>query len=134
MQHPADNQRGITTLLGDAMNHMTNLVRNEVALAKAEVRHGVSQAATAVGLLIAAVVIAVCALNVLTLALVALIASFGIATGWASLIVGVLYLLIVWALVAKAKSNLKPENLAPRRTARTTREDIEAVKEITRNA
>ena len=134
MQHPADNQRGITTLLGDAMNHMTNLVRNEVALAKAEVRPGVSQAATAVGLLIAAVVIAVCALNVLTLALVALIASFGIATGWASLIVGVLYLLIVWALVAKAKSNLKPENLAPRRTARTTREDIEAVKEITRNA
>lgn len=131
MRDHYDNNRGITTLLSDAVNHMTSLVRNEIALAKAEVKYGANKAATAVALLIAAVVIAVCALNVLTLALVALVASFGIATGWASLIVGVVYLLVVWALVAKAMSNLKPENLAPRRTARNAREDIEAVKEIT---
>ena len=133
MRDEPENTRGITTLLGDTVTHMTNLVRNEIALAKAEVRHGASKAASAVVLLIAAVVIAVCALNVLTLALVALIASFGIATGWASLIVGVVYLLVVWILVAKAKSNLKPENLAPRRTARTAREDIQAIKEVTQH-
>ena len=126
--------RGIGTLLSDALQHVTALVRGEIDLAKAEARQAMQNAIAGVAMIVAAVVVAICALNVLTVALVAAIADgFEIGTGWASLIVGVVYLVVVWILIAVARNRLKPENLTPRRTARNVADDARAIKESTQH-
>ncbi|EYD74854.1 hypothetical protein Rumeso_03584 [Rubellimicrobium mesophilum DSM 19309] len=76
------------SLLSDAINQLTRLVRGEVALAKAEVAQNIRNAGLGVGLLVGAVVLVLVALNVLAAALVAALAETGLGAGWAALIVG----------------------------------------------
>ena len=96
------------------MNHAASLVRNEIDLAKAEAREAARSAVTGLVLIVVAVIIAICALNVLTAALVAAVAAgFGIGGGWASLAVGVVYLVIGLILVLVARRKLDPSNLSP---------------------
>ncbi|GGL75277.1 phage holin family protein [Wenxinia marina] len=136
--HPTDkntaDNRGIGSLLSDAMQHVSALVRGEIDLAKAEARQAMKNAVAGIAMIVAAVVVAICALNVLTVALVAAIADgFEIGTGWASLIVGLIYLVVVWILIAVARNRLKPENLTPSRTARNVADDARAIKESTQH-
>lgn len=75
-------------LLSDAMANVSNLVRNEVNLARAEINENLSKAGTAVGLIAGAAIIALVALNVLAAALVAALTEAGLDAGWSALIVG----------------------------------------------
>jgi uncharacterized membrane protein YqjE len=118
-------------LLSDAIAHMSSLVRKEVDLARAEVSENVNRAGVAVGLLAAALVIALTALNVLAAALVAGLADWGLGAGWAALIVGVVLAVIAFALAMKAKNDLKLTNIAPSRTAKNVQRDAQALKEVT---
>ena len=115
------------SLIGDALTHVSSLVRSEVDLARAEIDENLRRAATALGLLVAAVVISLTALNVLAGALTAGIANLGIAPGWAALIVGVAFGLLAWALMAKGLSDLSLSSLAPTRTAENIKRDARAV-------
>ncbi|SHI52474.1 phage holin family protein [Wenxinia saemankumensis] len=125
---PETGPRSVTALLQDMFEHLQALVRNEVDLAKAEAREALTKAATGIGLLVASIVVAVCALNVLTGALVAaLAAGLDLSVGWASLIVGIGYLVVVAILVAIARANFK--NITPRRTARNVEADARTIKE-----
>ena len=76
-------------LLNDVMARVSGLVRGEVDMARAEINENLSKAATAVGMIVGAVVIALTALNVLSAALVAALTEAGIPGGWSALIVGV---------------------------------------------
>jgi hypothetical protein len=118
-------------LLTDAIAHMSGLVRKEVDLARAEVSENVTRAGVAVGLLAAALVIALTALNVLAAALVAGLAEWGLGAGWAALLVGVVLGVIAFALAMKAKNDLKLTNIAPSRTAKNVQRDAQAIKEVT---
>jgi hypothetical protein len=120
-------------LLTDAIAHMSALVRKEVDLARAEVSENVTRAGVAVGLLAAALVIALTALNVLAAALVAGLAEWGLGAGWAALLVGVVLGVIAFALAMKAKNDLKLTNIAPSRTAKNVQRDAQAIKEVTTN-
>jgi len=111
--------------------HMSNLVRKEVDLARAEVSESVNRAGVALGLLAGALVIALVSLNVLAAALVAAITEWGLDAGWASLIVGLGLAVIALAMALKARSDLKLTNLAPSRATRSVRRDAEALKEAT---
>ena len=116
------------SLLSDALNQLTRLVRGEVALAKAEVSQNLKNAALGIGLLVGAVVLALVALNVLAAALVAALANL-IGPGWAALVVGILILAAAGLLAMRGLNSLKPENLAPSRTVRNVQADAHAIKE-----
>lgn len=116
-------------LLSDAMANVSNLVRNEVNLARAEINENLSKAGTAVGLIAGAAIIALVALNVLAAALVAALTEAGLDAGWSALIVGGLLGIIAYALIAKGLNDLKLSSLAPSRTAKNVQRDAAAVKE-----
>lgn len=132
MSHEADPRPPVSSLLSDAINQLTRLVRGEVALAKAEVGQNLRAAALGVGLLVGAVVLALVALNVLAVALVGLIAIW-VGPGWAALIVGVLILVVAAILAMRGLASLKPENLAPTRTVRNVQADAQTIKETVTN-
>jgi len=120
------------TLLSDAVNQLTRLVRGEVALAKAEVAQNIKSAALGIGLLVGAVVLALVALNVLAGALVAALANL-IGPGWAALVVGILILAAAGILALRGLNALKPENIAPNRTVRNVQADAQTIKENVSN-
>jgi len=124
-----DHNKSAGGLVSDVIAHMSNLVRNEVDLARAEVGESVNRAGVAVGLLAGALVIALVSLNVLAAALVAALTETGLDAGWASLIVGLVLAAIALAMALKGRSDLKLTNLAPSRTTKNVRRDAEALKE-----
>ena len=84
----------ISALVSDATKDLSILVRDEVALAKAEVRHDVKNAATGGGLFGAAAVLAVFALIMFSFAAAHGLHAAGLGLAWAWLVVGGAYLLV----------------------------------------
>jgi VIT1/CCC1 family predicted Fe2+/Mn2+ transporter len=126
---PAElHARSAPALIGDLINQVTELFRKEMMLLRAEVNETGSQVATGAGMIAAALVLAITALNVLAAALVAALAEF-MEGGWAALIVGVVLALIAWAMVSAGTTKLKAANLAPRRTAESLSKDATMAKE-----
>ena len=124
--------RSTGTLLSDAVNQLTRLVRGEVALAKAEVAQNVKNAGLGIGLLAGAAILALVALNVLAAALVAALGAL-IGAGWAALVVGVVILAVAGILAMRGMNSLKPENLAPSRTLANVQADAHTIKENVSN-
>lgn len=121
--------RGAGGLLADAMTNVSNLVRNEVDLARAEISENLSRAGVAVGLLAGAGVLAIVALNVLAAAAVAALAEVGMNSGLAALLVAGVVVLIALLLLSKGMRDLKLSSLAPTRTVKNVKRDARAVKE-----
>ena len=123
-------QRTTSSLLTEAMTHVSNLVRGEINLAKAEISNNLKKAVAGIAMIVAAIVLAMVGLNVLAAAATAAVAEgFGISAGWAALIVGGIILLICAILVAVGASRLKASSLAPTRTVENVKRDAHAVKE-----
>jgi len=124
-----DNDRPESTgsLLSEAMKHISSLLRNEVDLARAEVDQNLRKAVAALGMLVAAVVIALTALNVLSAAVVSGLTEAGLDAGWAALIVGAVLGILAAILISKGVSDLKLSSLAPTRTAENLRRDARAL-------
>ncbi|HVG49135.1 MAG TPA: phage holin family protein [Rubellimicrobium sp.] len=120
------------SLLSDAVNQLTRLVRGEVALAKAEVAQNIRSAGLGAGFLVGAIVLVFVALNVLVFALVAALGEL-IGPGWSALIVGVIILVVAAILAMRGLNALKPENLAPSRTVRNVQADAQTIKENVSN-
>ena len=132
MSFEADPRTPVSSLLSDAINQLTRLVRGEVALAKAEVAQNLRAAALGVGLLAAAAILALVALGVLAAALVVALGHL-VGPGWAGLIVGVVILVVAAILAMRGLASLKPENLAPTRTVRNVQADAQTIKETVSN-
>lgn len=128
MSDPNAN-KSASGLLTDAMANVSNLVRNEVDLARAEISDNISRAGVAVGMIAGAVVVALVALNVLAGALVAGLTEAGMDAGWAALIVGVVLAVVAYVLINKGLNDLKLSSLAPTRTVKNVQRDAEAVKD-----
>ena len=120
--------KGTTSIISDVLSHVSNLVRKEVDLARAEMSENLTRAGVAVGLIAGALIVALVALNVLAAALVAALANV-MDGGWAALLVGVVFAVIALVMVMKGVNDLKASSLAPTRTAKNVRRDAEAVKE-----
>lgn len=125
-----DPNKSAGGLLGDALGHVSSLVRSEVDLARAEVNDNLKGAGVAIGVIAGAVVVALTALNVLSAALVAALTEAGIPAGWSALIVGVVLAIIAYVMVSKGTSDLKLSSLAPSRTAKNVKRDAQAVKDV----
>ncbi|WP_316016108.1 phage holin family protein [Roseobacter sp. HKCCA0434] len=128
---PPPSSRSTTDLVGDALTHVSSLVRKEVDLARAEVNENLNRAGVAIGLIVGAIVIALTALNVLAAALTAALTEAGIPAGWSALIIGAVLAIIAFILMGKGVNDLKLSSLAPTRTVDNVKRDARAVKEAT---
>jgi hypothetical protein len=123
-------QTSVGELIGNISNDLSQLFRQEVALAKAELKQEGVKAGKAAGMLAGAGFAGYLAVVLLSFALV-----FGLANvmdaGWAALIVAVIWLIIGAVLFANGRKKLKTVDPTPRRTVDTLKEDAEWLKNPT---
>lgn len=124
-----EKERTTPALMGDLLEHVTELVRKEVQLFRAEMSEKTTQALIAAGSVLAGAVIAMTALNVLAAALVAALTRAGLPGAWSAVIVGGGLAILAYVLAKKGLDNLKATSLAPQRTARAAARDATMVKE-----
>jgi hypothetical protein len=124
--------RPLAGLFSDLWRYTTDLMREEGMLARVEMTRKVSQVGSGIGWAAAGAAVTLSGLILLLAAAAIFIAQFlpPDVAGWlAPLLVGGFVLVVGLLVLAKARSNLKAENLAPRRTARSLRQDVELAKE-----
>jgi hypothetical protein len=129
---PPERDRSVTDLFGSVIGQISTLFRKEVQLARAELGEKLGDAAGAVTPLAAGGALLLGALILLLFAVVSLLVSYGVATGWAQLIVGVVAALGGYALIRGGLSHLKTSNLVPSRTTTQLSRDAQVAKETVR--
>jgi hypothetical protein len=129
---PAPDQRTVAELVSDAVNQFTKLIRNEVAIARAELTAKATEAALGIGLIAGGALLLIPAMVLLLMALAAWLSGLGLSNSVANLIAGILGLVISGVVGFVGKSRLTAENLKPRRTISEFERDIAAVKDTHR--
>ncbi|BBH70859.1 hypothetical protein ACTI_75440 [Actinoplanes sp. OR16] len=133
--YPHDNadpveQTSIGEIIGNISNDLSQLFRQEVELAKAEIRQEATKAGKAAGMLGGAGFAGYLAVLLLSFAIV-----FGLGNvidhGWAFLIVGLVWAAIGAVLFVNGRKKLKTVDPVPRRTAETLKEDAQWLKNPT---
>lgn len=119
----------LRALLSDIVTRITVLLRKEFDLARSEVSQNLNRAAFGAGMLVAAVIIALTALNVLAVAAVVALMTTGLDVIWATLVIGGGGLILAIVLGAIGMSRVKPANLAPTRSIRELNRTADAAKE-----
>jgi membrane protein implicated in regulation of membrane protease activity len=120
-------ERTVGQLVAEATRDISEIVRAEVALAKAELSLSAKNGALAGGLFGAAGYLAMLASILLAIAAAYGISALGVAPGWAFVIVAVVVLLLAGALALVGRSRVSRVG-PPERTIRTTKQTIAAVK------
>ena len=121
----------LPSLLRDLRDETTTLLRQEVALAKAELKENASRLGSHAVQIAIGGFIGYAGLIVLLIGLGLLISSLLVRAGvdrdlaqWlAPAIVGAVVALIGWAMIARAKRAMSSDELAPRQTIATLREN-----------
>lgn len=126
---PSDSNRSLPELFSTVIGQISTLFRQEVKLARAEMGEKFGQAAGAITPLAAGGALLLGALIMLLFALESLLVYFGIAPGWARLIVGALCALGGYGLIRSGLSQLKVSNLVPSRTTEQLSRDAQVAKE-----
>lgn len=124
-----DTPKSAGEMLADIMGNVSNLVRNEADLARAEIAESMRKAMASLGAMALAFALAITALNVLAAALVALVIWAGLPPHWASAAVGAGLLVVAIVLFSSAKSALNQIGFVPTRAARSVQRDVSAIKE-----
>ena len=119
---------GPASLASEALRLSGDLVRKEVALAKAEVSQNIQRAGVGIGFIVAAAVIGIVTINVLVAALVAALAETELGPIWSAVIVGVVLAVLAYILLRKGMNDLKPEALMPSRTVQNVQRDAQTIK------
>jgi hypothetical protein len=124
------SETSIGELIGDISTDLSRLFRQEVELAKVELKEEAAKAGKAAGMLGGAGFAGYLAVVLLSFA-----AVFGLANvmdaGWAALIVAVVWGVIGAALYASGRKKLKTVDPMPRRTVDTIKEDAQWLKNPT---
>lgn len=126
-----EEPKSLGTLMSDAFNHVSSLLRYEIDLARAEISQALNRAGVALGLVLTGTVFALVALNVLAAAAVEAVIAAGLTAGLAALAVGGAVLLVSIILLAVGIGQLKKASLAPRRVADNVKKDAAALKGAT---
>ena len=132
MMEARSDERSLGQLFGDLSRQLSTLIRQEIALARAEVtaRAGtLGRGATMVGV---GGALAYAGLLALLAAIALLLIDAGLAPWLAVLVVAVVTAAIGGALAAYGRTEIARTDLAPRRTIETIRDDAEWAKEQTK--
>lgn len=119
----------VSELVSDALAQFSRLMRNEVALARAEVTDKVQQLARGGAMLGIAAFVALPALVVLMLALAAFLFEQGLAWSLAYLVTAVVGFVIAGILAMLGISRLKAQALLPNRTINQLHRDAATMKQ-----
>jgi len=124
---PLEN-RPLGDLFGDLATDMSNLVRQEVTLAKVEITQKAKYVGRNVGYLVVGGAVAYVAMLAIVAAIIMLLAK--VLPDWgAALLVGVVIGIVGWLLIGKAMTALQNTDLTPRETVETLKEDATWMKE-----
>jgi len=119
-------------IISDISSGLSQLFRQEVELAKAEIRTEAAKAGKAAGMFSGAGVAGLLTAIMLSFALV-----FGLGNvmdlGWSALIVAVLWAIIGAVLFSVGRNRIKTVNPIPPQTAQTLKEDAQWLKNPTRS-
>lgn len=122
---PNDN---VVDLLRELVGQGTHLADQQLKLIKAELREATTDLKVAVGGMVGAAVVGIAGLGVLLMGLAYLLAAAIEDLGLATLITGVVTVVIAYILYRSAASKMKTTHLAPDRTQRTMQRTTEAVR------
>jgi hypothetical protein len=115
-------------LFGDLATEMSNLVRQEVTLAKVEISQKAKYAGKNIGYLVVGGAVAYAALLAVIAAVIMLLGR--VMPNWgATLLVGLVVAGISWLLIGKALSALHQMDVTPRETVETLKEDAAWMKQ-----
>ena len=84
----SSDQRGVAELVSDALSQFTKLIRNEMAIARAELAAKATEAALGAGLLVGGALLLIPAMVLLLMALAAWLSELGLSNSVANLIAG----------------------------------------------
>jgi uncharacterized membrane protein YqjE len=129
-REPPDVERPLGELVGDLTRDMSTLVRQEIELAKAELREEAVKTGKAAGMLGAAGLAGYMVLLFLSLTIMWALAEV-LPIGWAALIVTGIWAVVGAVLYARGRSRLRSVDPTPRQTVETIKEDVQWAK--TRN-
>jgi putative superfamily III holin-X len=124
---PLEN-KPLGDLFGDLASDMSNLVRQEVALARVEMAQKAKRVGKNVGYLVVGGAVGYAALLAVLAAVIMLLDRVMPAWG-AALLVGVVVAGISWLLIGKAMTALQDTELTPRETVETLKEDAAWMKQ-----
>lgn len=119
----------VSELVSDALAQFSRLMRNEVALARAEMTDKARQVARGGAMLGIAGFVALPALGVLMLALAAFLHELGLAWSLSYLVTAVVGFVIAGILAMLGMNRLRAQSLAPNRTINQLHRDAATVKE-----
>ncbi|MFD7657095.1 phage holin family protein [Actinosynnema sp. NPDC059797] len=120
---PEDDRTSLGELIGELTQDLSTLMRQELELAKAEIREEASKAGKAAGMLGAAGFAGYMTAVLLSLALVFALGAI-MPLGWAALIVAALWGIAGFALFSTGRKRLRTVS-KPERTIETLKEDAE---------
>jgi len=130
--HARGDGRSLGRLFADLWRETTTLVQKEAELAKADLSEKVDQAVAGIGSIAAGgavlfagfIVLLLCITNAL-----AMVLPIELAPWLAPLIVGVVVMLVGYAILSHGRRELKARNLRPSRSIDSLRRDSRLVKE-----
>ncbi len=131
MSPPPNSEQSVGELVSGIASDLSTLMRQELDLAKVEVKQEVSKAGKAAGMLGGAGLAGWMVALFLSFTLLYLLDS-AIDAGWAALIVALIWAIIGAVLFVIGRNRLKAVDPTPHRTVETVKEDVEWLK--TRNS
>ncbi len=117
------DDRSLGDLFADLVRELGELVRQEVQLAKAELRQNASQAGRAIAALVVGGAIVYAGVLALLAAAILGLGQAGLPWWLAALLVGVVVVVIGAVVTARARAALQATALAPQQTIETLKED-----------
>jgi predicted phage tail protein len=129
------SEKSLPTLFSDLTRDMVDLVRQEIALARAEVSQKISTAQAALTSVAIGAAIALAGLFIILQAVVNAVAMMlppNLAPWLAPLLVGAVIAIIGYAMIKGGSSKLQAENMVPQRTVDSLRRDKAVAEEKVR--
>lgn len=124
-------ERSLGELVGEIGEDLSKLFRQELELAKTEMREEAGKAGKAAGMLGGAGFAGAMAAVLLSLALVFALANV-MDAGWAALIVGVLWAIAGAVLFSTGRTRMRQVSPKPQETVETLKEDARWARDLTR--
>jgi xanthine/uracil permease len=124
-----NNDRSLGDLFGDLARDMGTLVSQEVTLARTEITDTATRAGKDIAVLAVGGLVAYAGLLAIIAAVIFLMADRGIPLWLSALIVGAIVAAIGYVLVQRGINALKHQDLTPRQTIASIKEDTQWAKE-----
>jgi uncharacterized protein YacL len=123
------DERSLGELFGDLSRQLSTLIRQEIALARAEMTARAGTAGRGAAMIGVGGAVAYAGVLAIVAAAVLLVIEMGVTPWLAALIVGIVVAAIGAALAMRGRDEISRTSLAPQRTIETIRDDAAVAKE-----